>query len=98
MTTELKRREFISAVAALAIVPALPITAMPAVAIERPLRMFTNGYDVLVHFSLDEAKKCLIETCGVTEEEAEGDGWRELPRSRVQGVEVDLDDPRVGAA
>jgi len=42
------------------------------------LKMFTNGIDTVIAYSVEDARAVVLEWSGCDDEGAEGDGWREL--------------------
>lgn len=89
----MQRRQFLASLSATAVM------AMPLVHLtknyERPLKLFYNGYDSVVHYSLKEAIAAYMKECGITKLEAEGDGWQCIPDTAEISWEEDLDEPQI---
>ena len=53
------------------------------------LQMFSNGYDVVIADSLDEARTMLMDEFGLDPEDVEGEGWNVHEMGEAFTLELD---------
>lgn len=56
------------------------------------LQMLSNGYDVVIAESIEDAREILINEFGISYDETEGDGWRIYAPDEEFALAVEADD------